>query len=57
MSHSKNSSPFAGMLKTCIITFCKLIAITLAFVCKVTGLLLTKISELLEKLSGHGTGH
>jgi hypothetical protein len=56
MSHTKNS-PVAGILKTLVVTFFKLLAIVIAFTCKIAGLILTKISELFEKLAGHGTGH
>jgi hypothetical protein len=54
MSHAKSGNGIGQIVKALVVTFFKLLALVLSFVCKITGLILTKISELLEKLSGHG---
>ena len=56
MSSSKNSD-VGKMLKALIITAFKLLAVIAAFVCKIIALVLSKLSELLEKISGYGTGY
>jgi hypothetical protein len=54
MSHSQKGSGIGQIIKALVVAFFKLFAIVLAFICKLAGLILTKISEILEKPSGHG---
>jgi len=53
MSHSKGTG-IGTIVKSLLITFFKLLAIVIAFTCKIVGLLITKLGEIFEKLSGHG---
>ena len=57
MSHSKIGNGLGQIVKALIVASLKLVAIALAFVCKIAGMILTKISEILEKISGYGTNH
>ncbi len=54
MSHSKSSNGIGQITKTLVVTFFRFIAIVIALACKIAGLILTKIGELFEKLSGNG---
>ena len=55
MSNSKEKGSGIGpLVKSLVVTVIKLVAVTLAFTCKIVGLVITKIGELLEKLSGNG---
>ncbi|MCW3120852.1 MAG: hypothetical protein JWQ38_344 [Flavipsychrobacter sp.] len=54
MSHSKNTG-IGTIVKSLLITTFKLIAIVIAFTCKILGLVLTKTAELFEKLSSNGS--
>lgn len=54
MSHFKNSG-IGPIVKSLLVTALKLVAIAMAFTCKILGLVLTKIGELFENLSGHGS--
>jgi hypothetical protein len=53
MIHTKGTS-MGPIVKSLLLTMLKLIAIALAFACKIIGLIITKIGEIFEKLSGHG---
>jgi hypothetical protein len=44
-------------LKALLIALFKLIAIALAFSCRMVAMVLTKISELLEKATGNAANH
>jgi hypothetical protein len=57
MSNSKKDHSGSGVsqvAKSLIVTVFKLLAIAIAFSCKVLAMLLNGISELLQKASGHG---
>jgi len=57
MGHGKGNT-LGSIVKALVVAFCKLLAITIAFVCKILGLTFTKISEIFEKASGsHGNNH
>ena len=52
MSHTSDTG-IGPILKSLAITALKLLALAISFTCKIAGLILTKIGELFEKLSGH----
>jgi hypothetical protein len=54
MSHAKTGNGIGQIVKALVVTFFRLLALAISFVCKIAGLILIKISELMEKLSGHG---
>lgn len=54
MSDTKQS-PLAKTAKTLCVLLLKVLAVGTALICRCTALLLSKISDLLEKMSGHGT--
>lgn len=54
MSNEKENG-IAHMIKTLLATALKFIAIVIAVILKIGGLILTKCSEIFEKLSGHGS--
>jgi len=54
MSHAKSGSGIGPIVKSFLVTTLKLIAIMFAITCKIVGLLITKLGEIFEKLSGHG---
>ena len=54
MQDSKHS-PISKIAKGLFVLLLKVLAVAAALVCRCLSLLLTKISEILEKLSGHGT--
>ena len=56
MSNTKGNG-IGPLIKYLVITLLKLVAIVLAAGFKILALVLSKISELLEKISGHGTAH
>jgi len=56
MSHN-NSNAMGQIFKSLLVTTFKLIAIALSFTCRVVALLLTHVSELLNKITGHGSHH
>ena len=53
MSQAKGTG-FGQIVKSLVVTAFKLLAIAIAFTCKIVGLLITKLGEVFEKLSGHG---
>jgi hypothetical protein len=53
MSNSK-ATGIGPIVKSLVVTFFKLLAIVISFTCKVASLLIAKIGEIFEKLSGHG---
>ena len=56
MAHpkGKGSSTISQVAKSLIVTVFKLLAIAIAFSCKVVAMLLNGISDLLQKASGNG---
>lgn len=56
MSH-KNGHLAEQAFKALLTTTFKLLAIALSFTCRVVALLLTKISELFDKATGHDSNH
>ncbi len=54
MSNSKSGNGIGQIAKALVVTFFRFLAIVIAFVCKITGLILTKFSELLEKMASYG---
>lgn len=52
MNNSKQS-PISKIAKGLFVLMLKVFAMTAALACRSVSLLLTKISEILEKLSGH----
>jgi len=55
MSHTKKNTGVTPIVKAMVVTSLRLLAIALAFVCRLGGLILTKLSELFEKASGHAS--
>lgn len=55
----ENSSKNVVMqtVKILLVTSIKLIALGVIFLCRITALILTKISETLEKIINHGSNH
>ena len=52
MSKTKGTG-FGKIIKSLVITTFRLLAIVIAFTCKIVGLVITKLGEIFEKLSGH----
>jgi len=50
---NSNKPTIGPIVKSLFITACKLIALVIAFTCKIIGLIITKIGEIFEKLSGN----
>ena len=46
----KTTLMFVGLLRTLLITLFKLTAIVLAYSCKLTGTILLKVSEVIERI-------
>jgi len=57
MSHSNKGNGLAGAFKSLVVACLRLAAISVGFVCRVTSLLLSKLAELTDKLSGHDSHH
>jgi hypothetical protein len=57
MSQKPSGNPLAHTFKTLIVMLFKLLAITIAFALRIVSLLFSKISELLEKSTGHDKHH
>lgn len=57
MSHTKTGNGIGSIVKALVVTFFKLLAIAIAFTCKILSLLIAKIGEIFEKLSGNGNNH
>ena len=57
MAHTKTGNGIGQIVKALVVTFFKLTAIVIAFTCKILSLLIAKIGEVFEKLSGHGNNH
>jgi hypothetical protein len=53
MSHSKIETGITTIVKAMVVTSLRLLVMALAFICRIAGLILTKLSELFEKASGH----
>ena len=54
MSNKKTGNGVGPIVKALLVTVFKLLAIVFAFIFRIAGLILTKISELLEKTYSHG---
>lgn len=53
MSHGHTGGVLGNVLKTLLISTLKLAALVVAYALKFTGIVLHKLSELIEKLIGH----
>lgn len=52
--HDNHSDSLKKISKALIIAILKLLAVAVAFGCRLSAFILSKLSELIEKLLGHG---
>ena len=54
MNSTKTDSGIGKTIKTLLVTFIRFLAILFGFLCKLIGLILTKISEIIDKILDRG---